>query len=434
MSFGPLKGFRTMLPRETRRMRAVEGTLRRVFESYGYEEVQTPTLEPLSLFEQKSGEEIEKHMYTFVDKGGRRVALRPELTPSVARLYTSKSGELKLPVKWYYFSNAFRYEEPQRMRYREFWHAGVELIGASSVESDLEVLALTIDSMRGLGFSHFRLRLGDVRIMKGFLASKGCGPELQGKVLLVIDKRGKVPRQKFEEMLFSALEEDEGLFDEVKDMIFAGGDPSTILPYLEGIKPAEQAVERLSKLLGTMKDMGMDRWMEFSPSLVRGILYYTGMVFEVYLEDEPFSLGGGGRYDELVSLYGGPSVPCVGLSFGVDRLREVMDDRGLFETLEPSVAFVSYATREALGYGLEVARTLRLAGISTDMELRSRSLARQLEYADKKGCPLAIIVGEREMKSRKVRLKDLSTGQEVDIPLGELLSRVKKRIGMAPNS
>lgn len=428
MDFSPLRGFRILLPEEVRIFQGVENTLRKVFDLYGFEEIVLPTLEPFSLFEKKSGEEIEKHMYTFTDFGGRKVALRPELTPSVARLFVQRSGELKLPVKWCYFGSVFRYDEPQKMRYREFWQAGVELIGASSVESDLEIISLVIDSMLALGFENFSVRVNDVRIFKRILRNEGFDPERQHKVMLIIDKKDKISKERFEEELFKVLDCKKELFDKITSILeLEGRSPEEVLSQFEESE-SKEAIERLIRLFDLGREVGLGKWMVFSPNIVRGLAYYTAMVFEVIVEEIPYSVCGGGRYDDLISLYGGPDVPCVGMSFGVDRLVEAAKEKGAIKISKQQSVFVAYIGQELKPFALKIARDLRRSGIPADVELRGRPLSKQLEYANRRGYKLALLLGRRELEKESVKMRDLDSGEELDVPLDELVGEVKRKL------
>ncbi len=428
MDFSPLRGFRILMPEEARIFQRVEDTLRRVFSLYGFEEIVLPTLEPFSLFERKSGEEIEKHMYTFTDLGGRKVALRPEFTPSAARLFVQRAGELKLPVKWYYFGSVFRYDEPQKMRYREFWQAGVELIGASSVESDLEIISLVIDSMLAIGFRDFKVEINDIRIFKEILGKEGFDSDRQYRVMLVIDKRNKISEETFERELLEVLDGKRELFDRIMSVLcLRDKTPEKAMSMMEEPK-LKEIMRRLMKLFDLGKETGLGNWIYFSPSIVRGLAYYTSMVFEVLVEGIPYSVCGGGRYDDLISLYGGPDIPCVGMSFGVDRLVEAGRERGIFEAGQERPVFVAYIGRELKPLALRIARDLRMAGIKTEVELRERPLSKQLEYADKRKCKLAILLGRREIEGKVAKVRDLDSGKESEVPLGLLVEKIKESL------
>ncbi len=428
MDFSTLRGFRILMPEEARIFQRVEDTLRTVFNLYGFEEIVLPTLEPFSLFERKSGEEIEKRMYTFTDFGGRKVALRPELTPSAARLFVQRAGELKLPVKWSYFGSVFRYDEPQKMRYREFWQAGVELIGALSIESDLEVMSVVIDSMLALGFKDFRVEVNDVRIFREMLRQEGFDSDQQYRVMLVIDKKNKISNETFNRELLAALNGRKELFDRVMFLLgLKNRLPEEALEVLEEPK-LRQVIERLIKLFDLGKEIGLGNWILFSPNIVRGLAYYTGMVFEVLVEGIPYSVCGGGRYDNLISLYGGPDVSCVGMSFGVDRLVEAAKEKGVVEIRDRRPVFVAYIGHELKPLALKIARDLRMAGIKTDVELRERPLSKQLEYANKKGCKLVVLLGKRELEKKSVKVRDLDSGEESEIPLDRLIGEIKGKL------
>ncbi len=419
-----LRGFRDLLPDYLEDFRWVESRARAVFERAGYREVLTPTVEPFELYEEKEGEQIEESMFVFADKAGRRVALRPEFTASLARLFAATGGEFKLPVKWYYVGNVFRYDEPQRMRYREFWQAGAELIGASTPESDAEIMSLAWNTLRDVGLGDEALiRLNNVGIVKSMLEAWGVSGERQSRVLTWMDKLGKVERSEVEAGLAELLGEERasrlmGLAD------VEGEDPSELEPSLRGFEGSVKALKNLEEVYDAARAVGMR--VRLAPFLVRGLAYYTGTVFEAFVEDIPYALGGGGRYDELVAEYGGPPTPATGLSLGLDRIVDAVREKGVRGKGERTGVFVAVVSDDLRRRAFVLVESLRAAGIRADLDLRGgRSLSRQAEYADRTGWRYVIFLGPKEVERGVYVVKDLESWEQVEVPERELLDFIR---------
>lgn len=427
MPIRTLRGFRDLLPDYMEDFRWVESRVRSVFERAGYREMLTPTVEPFELYEEKEGEQVEQSMFVFEDKGGRRVALRPELTASVARLFASTMGELKLPVKWYYVANMFRYEEPQKMRYREFWQAGAELIGASTPESDAEIVALGWDSMRevGLGDGAF-IRLNNVMIVRGMLDSWGVPRDVQERVLIWMDKLGKVSESEVEAGISELIGR-----DRTRELLglaeLEGRDPSELESLVERYPKSREALENLELVYEAVKAVGIR--VRITPALVRGLAYYTGTVFEVFVESVPYALGGGGRYDNLIAEYGGPSTPATGLSLGLDRIVEAVRERGVRGPRSRDGVYIAVVSEDLRVRAFALAQRLRYEGIRSDFELRGgRSLSKQAEYADKLGWRFVIFLGRREVEKGVYVVKDLESWEQHEVPEAELVNFLKSKL------
>ncbi len=423
MDIGPPRGFRDLLPETLRIYRWVEGRFRRVISSYGFEEILTPTLERFELFERKAGEEIERSLFVLVDKSGRKLVLRPELTAPVARVYASAPARFPLPLKLFYLANVFRYEEPQKMRYREFWQAGAEIIGSAAPEADAEILALVSACMESVGLREVTFKVGDVRIIRSVLSSAGLvGWEDQNRVMQALDKRGKLPRETFESGVLASTGGDRELSGRLLNLVdLEGRDPSEVTDLLADVAEAASAAERVALVMDLAKSLGLRSNLVFSPGLARGLVYYTGFVFEVYLPDLPYALGGGGRYDELISLYGGPSTPATGVSVGIDRVVDAVRERGLVPRLGRSGIFVVRAPGAEPTDVASIAAALRARGIRTDLDLRGgRSVSKQLEHADRMDYAYAAIFGSREKKRGVVTLRNLEDGSEREVPIESL--------------
>ena len=405
------KGTRDFEPEEMRARRWLEGFLRERFRSYGYEEVLTPTFEHARLFEEKSGEEILEEMYVFEDKKGRRLALRPEMTAPVVRMYNDSLKTRPHPLKLCYFVNCFRYEQPQRGRWREFWQAGVEILGSSEPEADVEVIELThgiFDDL--LPSDAFETRVGHLGILRGLLEEHGIGEERQNRVAHLVDK-GEL------EGVRELLPED--VTERVLGIVTAES-VSEVEEAIAGAEPAEEALENLLAISDQLKEAGVEHELDFS--VARGLDYYTGMVFEVHVPElgGGSQCAGGGRYDTLVRDLGGPDVPAVGMAIGFDRLLMALElyDRVPGEELEGTRALLIPLTRS--GKVWEVARELRELGWIVDVEVSGKSLRKALSMADSKGYDYAVIVGDRELEGGYVSVKNLETGEQEEVPLNEL--------------
>ncbi|MET1123696.1 MAG: histidine--tRNA ligase [Archaeoglobaceae archaeon] len=402
------RGTRDFLPDEMEKRRAVEAVMRRIAESYGYREVLTPTFEHAELFKIKSGEEIVKEMYVFKDKGGRELALRPELTAPVMRMFVECCEVMPKPLRFYYFANCFRYERPQKGRYREFWQFGVELIGSDSPLADAEVIMLASDILRELRVD-FELEIGHVGIMRKVLS----GVANAERLMRLIDKRDVEAL----EAEMESLQVPADVRRKVFELMELRGDASV----LEAVEFEE--AKRLAKIGEILDAAGVD--YEFNLGIARGLDYYTGVVFEAYAEGlgAQKQICGGGSY-ELASLFGGSRTPAVGFAIGFDRVCEICD-------IEPrkNERIVVVSFDETRVEALTVARKLRQAGFVAITDVMERSVKRQLSYANDIGASFAVILGKRELDKRSVVVKDLRSGEQREIPVDGLTSFLSRKTG-----
>jgi histidyl-tRNA synthetase len=391
------RGTRDFLPDEMERRREIEKVMRSIAESFGYREISTPTFEHLELFTRKSGEGIVEEMYVFRDKSGRELALRPELTAPVMRMFVNECSVMPKPLRFYYFANCFRYERPQKGRYREFWQFGVELIGSNSYLADAEVIILADKILRDVGVK-FDLEIGHVGIMRHLLSP--LGEERASKIMRLIDKGDREGLETYLE----GERVDEELREKVFSLVEMRGDES-ILDEAKEITDYEFThLENLSELL---RELGV----EFSLNLgiARGLDYYTGVVFECYAEGlgAQKQVCGGGSY-ELVSLFGGNPTPATGFAIGFDRVCEVSDvEKGR----KGVVAVISFKGLE--GHAFRVAMKLREKGIPAIVDVMERNLKKQMSFASDFGADFAVIVGPEEVKLGKVAVKNLRTQEQV---------------------
>jgi histidyl-tRNA synthetase len=418
MQFTRPRGTRDFLPDEVEKRRYVEEVMRRTFERFGYREIQTPVFEKLELITAKSGEDIRERLYHFKDKSGRDLALRPELTAPVMRLYVNELQVKPKPLKLYYFGNCFRYERPQAGRYREFWQAGVELIGTGYPEADAEVIALAVEALKNLGLKEFETHVGHIGILRKILEENGIGEVDQNIVMGVIDKG--------EEEALVTLLETLGLSKESKGLILdilklVGGEEvmQKARKMLKGKTEALEELRKLEDVLEILKSFKVD--CKINLGIARGLDYYTGVVFEIYSEKlgAQKQICGGGSYT-LAEVFGGEPVPTSGFSYGFDRvLLALKAEKVPLGERKKTEYLIVPTSHELLPKAIEISRRLR-KGSPCEIDLMRRRLGKALAYADSKGIPFVIIVGDEELKRGKVVLKDMKTGEQEEVGLEEI--------------
>ena len=405
-------------PEEMARRRAVEGILKDVAHRFGFREIATPTIEHLDLFTKKSGPGIIEELYAFKDKSDRDLALRPEFTASIVRFYVAELRNLPKPIKVYSVGNVFRYEEPQKGRYREFTQFNAEIIGAPSLQGDAEVIALAIECLQAVGVKDVRVRVGHIGMLRAFLK---LSPEDQGKVLHWLDKRN-----------FPALAQEltrlglERLESALRQYVELKGGPEVLdkgAKLLQG--GGAEGFDYLKALAARLRSYGIEH-VTFDLGVVRGLDYYTGMVFEV---DSP-NLGaekqvmGGGAYT-LAELLGGDPVPQTGFAFGLDRVVLAAEAEGVKLPVPRLDCYVIPIGASMQAKALEVLVSLRRAGVSADIDLLGRGPSKNLDYANAIRARFAVLAGETELKKGLVAVKDLDSGAQEEMKLDDLIARAK---------
>lgn len=407
------RGTRDFLPADTARRRYVESILRRIARNWGYSEVITPTFEHLDLFTLKSGEGVIGELYNFTDKGGRDMALRPELTAPVMRMYVNELQAFPKPLKLFYFENCFRYERPQKGRFREFWQFGVELIGSSKPDSDAEVIALAYSMLKALGIKG-ELKIGNLAVIRHLL--KELDPEAVSKIMRLVDKKD-------EQGLETYLEEiraEASLCSNLKKLIGLEGKGKEILAEARAIVGDLPELAAFEKTLCLLQAYGVDYSINFG--IARGLDYYTGMVFEVYGEGlgAQKQVCGGGSY-QLIQLFGGGDVPSTGFGIGFDRIMEIC-------TIEPPKTrkIMVISKEETHTEAIKIASKLReFAPVQVD--LMERNFKAQLTFANTVGADYAVIVGERELEAGKLTLKDMVSGEQELLTLDEIIEKIREQ-------
>jgi histidyl-tRNA synthetase len=402
------RGTRDFSTEEMEERDRVESTIAGVFRSYGYKKVRTPTFEHMDLFTLKSGDEISTHMYAFEDKKGRKMCLRPEETASICRMFSESLRMRAKPLKLYYYDPMFRYEEPQKGRYREFWQMGMELIGPKGPESDAEVISVAYDSLKELGCS-FRLEIGHLGIVKGLLADKNIGEDVQRKAIACIDKNDAEGLRKLtdEQLLF--------------DLISLKGGKEVIAKAEEKLKDSIKAIAALTELkqiLEYLDVMGLEYTLNLG--VARGLEFYTGMVFEIRVPDlgAQSQICGGGRYDNLIELFSGISVPAVGFAFGFDRVTEALQMQGADRQGKKAEVIVAPASPDMKKEALKIASDLRRTHV-VEYDLMDRKLGKILEYAGEKGTSYVVIVGKKDHSEGMVTIRDMSSGEQKTVKIEE---------------
>jgi histidyl-tRNA synthetase len=419
MSTSALPGFRDFFPTELAARSVIFATWREVARRYGFVEYDGPPLEPLELYTRKSGEEIAGQLYNFVDKGGREVALRPEMTPTLARMAGARANALRKPVRWFSIPQLFRYERQQRGRLREHFQLNVDIIGEPSSTADAELLGVAVDIMRAFGLTPADVvaRVSDRRLLQGYLAALGVGDEALPAVFAVIDKLDRQPRAVSEDKLAAA-----GVGDEARERILAL--PAATLDdvaELLSCTPAESVVEEFRRYLGYLEALGVADWVRVDFAIVRGLAYYTGIVFELFdVRGELRAICGGGRYDTLLKALGGTDLPALGFGMGDVVLGELLRERSLLPESASSVeTWVAYAEEGGVRDAMRVASRLRTRGRSAEYALGGQKLARQLRAAAAAGAEEAVILTPAGMASGEAVVRRLSDGTERHVRLDE---------------
>lgn len=410
------RGTRDLDPAYLARHRAVEGSFRRTSESFGYREVLPPMFESLELFHRKAGPGIEAEMYVFKDKGGRDLVLRPEFTAGVLRHYVNDLRSAPKPVKLFTIGPVFRYEEPQKGRYREFWQYNAEVIGGAPLDADAETVALAVQSIRNTGVRQIETRIGHIGMLRSFLRVE---KDTQNRVLHALDKRNF--EMLHQELDAAQLVDVEGT---LRDLISLRGGPEILAKasdLLGGV--GREGFEHLRALRDRLAAYGIREGVVFDMGIIRGLSYYTGMVFQIHspnlgAEDQA---GGGGSY-ALAELFGGDPIFSTGFAIGMDRVVLASEVEGVPVPPPRLDAYVIPIGEGVRARAFEIATSLRDMGLAVDVDLIGRGPSKNLDYANALRARWAILVGEKELANGNVALRNMETGEQREVPVGELAS------------
>lgn len=438
--FEVLPGFRDFYPEDCLKRNFIFRQWSNWAKRFDFAEYDIPTLEPLDLLTRKSGEEITSQLFHFVDQGGRAVALRPELTTSLARMVGSKVNSLKRPVKWFNIAENFRYERQQKGRLRSHYQFNADIFGEPGVNADAEVMALALSVLKDFGFRPglLKLRLSDRKLWLLFLQSLGYTDDTALGILSIIDKMERLPREALVDKLTP-------FFNEAVDDFLASVEALKLQRDLAGLRAvmnrlvptselkvqANQRLDEWQQLLDTLQALGITDFLRIDLGIVRGLAYYTGFVFEIFLVDDTGTttgraLCGGGRFDHLVGLLGYPDIPAVGFGMGDVTLLDALEENNLMPPLidAPDFFCVSGGNDERLA-AVEDATLLRSAGYRVAYPLKSIGFGKQFKLAGQSGASFALIYGAEELQAGVVKVRDLKTGGEKQIPRTRLINPIQ---------
>jgi histidyl-tRNA synthetase len=428
--FQSLPGFREFYPDAFARRSHLFRGWRRAAHAYGFSEYDAPVLEPLDLYKAKSGDEIEAQLFSFTDKGGREVALRPEMTPTVCRLVGEKAGSLKRPIKWFSIAEFFRYERMQKGRGRSFFQLNADIFGEPGVEAEIELIALLVECLRGFGLTadDFFVRLSDRNLWFYYLQALGLDePRVRG-VLSAVDRFEKLGDEAFQGYATEFGPLDESVKTKVLEFLKIKS-----LAALEAVLApvgGEALQARLAdwrKLLNGLAAMGLGEFVEVDLGVVRGLAYYTGFVFEAFdRKGDLRALAGGGRYDKLIAKLGYNDMPAVGFGMGDMTFSLLLEQRGLMPTFGPNaeIYVVIGGEAERAAAFLDIA-ALRAAGYRVEYPLKDLAFGKQFKAAAESGARLALVYGGDELAKGVVKLRDLSDRSEHEVPRASVVEAVR---------
>ncbi|MEM4691175.1 MAG: histidine--tRNA ligase [Desulfurococcaceae archaeon] len=418
----PPRGVRDIVKKDAELYEYLIDTFKKTARLHGFKPIIPPTIEYYSLFEAKSGVEIRKSMYVFKDKAGRTIALRPEATASIVRIYLDKLRSEPKPIRLYYVTQCFRYEEPQKARYREFWQAGLEIIGEQGINADLSVAYTASSFLDEIGLKHTYI-VNNIYILRTLLTKMGINQDIQDHILHLIDKNminealeliekssNGSARSIVEKLLGTSIEMLESFIDENRDV------------FGETYSKVRFEYERLLEFINYLREVGYE--VRYEPKLVRGLAYYTGLIYEYKTEKLMQSIGGGGRYDGLTEIYGGVFEYSTGLALGLDRIALVMENSDITRSFSKGVVIISLQNTPLM-YSYKLLKQIVEKGFEAWV-YRTGNLGKAISLADRLGYRLVVIVGEREVKENKVSVKNLRSGVQETIALEKISEYLEK--------
>ena len=379
--------------------------------SHGFEEYDSPVLETEELYTRKSGEDITQQLYNFKDKGDRRVSLRPEMTPSLARMVMARSGILPLPIKWYSIPQCWRYERTQRGRGREHYQWNVDIWGAEGVEADAELISVLAHFFESVGLSEEDLviRVSSRKVLEEVLGKLGISGDDFSKTCVIMDKMDKLPPEAIQTQL-AEIGLDQGAVSTIQEVLAIDG----LEQLSEELGEDSIAAHELRSLFSLVESYGLEEWISFDASVVRGLAYYTGPVFEANDRSGDLrAICGGGRYDRLIGTLGGKDLPATGFGFGDMVIMELLESKGLLPVLSQGVSDVVFGMGPELrGAAMKVANQLRSRGRRVDLVLEDKRMKWVFKHADRIAADRLVMVMPDEWASGMVKIKELSTGEE----------------------
>jgi len=414
-----VRGTRDFYPEDMRIRNWLFDNFRSAARSHGFEEYDSSVLEHEELYTRKQGEEITQQLYNFEDKGGRRVALRPEMTPSLARMVMARAGAMPTPMKWFSIPQCWRYERTQRGRGREHYQWNVDIWGSDAVQADAELLSVLTSFFEGVGLNadDLVIRISSRKVLEEVLGSLGISGDAFAATCIIVDKMDKLPAEVVEQQL-----SDQGLDSDAIATIQSTLGLSDLDSLSSALGEASEAVRELATLFDLIDAYGIADWVAFDASVVRGLAYYTGPVFEAHDRGGKLrAICGGGRYDRLLSSLGGNDMPATGFGFGDMVIMELLNEKGLVPDLPSGNEDIVIAINEDLrSAAMSVATKLRASGRLVDLVLDDKRMKWAFRHAERTGAQRLVMVMPDEWAAGNVRIKELESGEESDVALSDL--------------
>lgn len=430
LSTQPYKGARDFYPEDKRTQRFIFSTLRKVVESFGYQEYDAPIIEPIEIYVSKTSEEIvSEQTYNFLDRGGRHVTLRPEMTPTVSRMVAGRRQELSYPARWYSIPNLWRYERPQHGRLREHWQLNVDIFGVSGIEADHEIILIADSILQAFGAKRdmYEIRLSSRSLINWlFLEYLRLEHSQASALMRVIDRMHKMPQKEFMDLvdaLLSPAQRETDLLQRLLELLRVKK-----LRELPLVTQQHPAVAELSRLLSLLEQNGLNN-VVFDISLMRGFDYYTNIVFEIFDKspNNNRSMFGGGRYDGLVAAFGVEPLPTVGFGMGDVTLQNFLETHHLLPKINIETDAAVIIVGDLYTHTQKHLKAMREEGLRLAVDATHRKVEAKIKSAAKAGYPFAIFIGEEELKSERFKLKNLSNSEEKELSLERLISTLASR-------
>ncbi len=424
------KGTRDFLPEQMIKRNYVINIIKEIFEEFGFEPLETPTIELWETLSGKYGEEGDRLTYRFIDRGQREVGLRYDLTVPLSRV-VAMYPNIPKPFKRYQIQPVWRADKPQKGRFREFYQCDVDIVGSPSVLADAEIIAVIYHVLQKLQFRKFKIRINSRKILSGITEISGAGNEADLEVSRAIDKLDKIGLEGVRQELLKRGISPEGT-ERILDILNISGSNTEKLEQtarlLQSSATGSAGVQEIQELFRFLELYEIpDEFLMFDLYLARGLDYYTGPIFETVVEEPRIgSITGGGRYDKLIGLFSGQEHPATGSSIGLERIITVMDELNMFppDLRTPVQVLVTVFDAETLPYSIRIANRLRQAGIRTDLYTGKAKLRGQFGLANDKGIPLVVIAGPDEQEAQQVNIKDMRRGEQIAVPLEKLVEQV----------
>ena len=414
-----VRGTRDFYPEDMRIRNWLFDNFQSAARSHGFEEYDSPVLEHEELYTRKQGEEITQQLYNFEDKGGRSVALRPEMTPSLARMVMARAGALPTPIKWFSIPQCWRYERTQRGRGREHYQWNVDIWGSDAIQADAELLSVLVSFFEGVGLNadDLVIRISSRKVLEEVLGSLGISGDAFAATCIIVDKMDKLPAEAVEQQL-----SEQGLNSDAIAAIQSILGLSDLDSLASALGEDSEAVTELASLFDLVDAYGIADWIAFDASVVRGLAYYTGPVFEAHDRAGKLrAICGGGRYDRLLSSLGGNDMPATGFGFGDMVIMELLNEKGLVPDLPSGNQDIVIAIDEDLrSAAMSVATKLRASGRLVDLVLEDKRMKWAFRHAERTGAQRLVMVMPDEWAAGNVRIKELESGEESDVAVGDL--------------